>query len=39
MMKKGLLIALVAVVVIIVVGTIGVNFMPTVDGALPRPGG
>jgi hypothetical protein len=37
-MKKGLLIAAV-VVAIIAVGVIGADFMPTVNGAMPKPGG
>jgi hypothetical protein len=37
-MKKGLLFVAV-VVAIIAVGVIGADFMPTVYGASPRPGG
>jgi hypothetical protein len=37
-MKKGLIIAAV-VVAIIAVGVIGADFMPTVNGAMPKPGG
>lgn len=37
-MKKGLLVVL-AIIAIVAVGVIGADFMPTIDGAMPKPGG
>jgi hypothetical protein len=38
-MKKGLLFAAVVIIAIVAVGFIGADFMPTVHGAMPKPGG
>ena len=38
-MKKGFIVAAVVILAIVAVCVIGSDFLPTVDGAMPKPGG